>query len=210
LSLQDAAALAAYQSKPELLASHFADRFSQAAVALTAGISSPSINLNEQIRNNSVLVTRVPLAPLYTLVALKGVYALFALILAALAVMLADPIRSQEVKERLTVDGLAAGFFEADAHKKSAVSGIQQLFDEHNKSTEKTTGKEAEDLTRKVGIQQNEKGGWSWVATATKTADTMGFGVLTTMVANAAFSDVLGTGELGVAGDDLQDLKGLL
>ncbi|KPI44463.1 uncharacterized protein AB675_8296 [Cyphellophora attinorum] len=175
LALQDAAALAAYQERPEGLARVFAESYSKAAVALTAGITIPSKNIFDQERWNNVLVTRVPKIPLYVLVAFKGIYALFALVLAILAVTYADPMTSQEVKERLTIDGLAVGLFEADAHLKSGVREMQQLFDEHNR-THDGVGDRADDMPTKVGMVQNENGGWTWKTTA-QVADSFGFGV---------------------------------
>ncbi|KPI39580.1 uncharacterized protein AB675_3577 [Cyphellophora attinorum] len=129
LSLQDAAALAAYQDKPETLATRF----------------------------NDVLVTMVPKAPLWTLIALKAVYALFALVLAVLAVALAEPLTTQDIKERLTINGLAAGLFEAESHLKTGVKEMEELFDEHKHQATRTV--------QKVGIVQNERGGWTWAST---------------------------------------------
>lgn len=175
LALQDAAALAAYQERPEGLARVFAEQYSQAAVALTAGITVPAQNIFDQERWNNVLVTRVPKIPLYVLIALKGIYALFALILAVLAVMYADPMTSQDVKERLTIDGLAVGLFEADAHLKSGVREMEMLFEEHNRM-HKGAGDRFEDVPNKVGMVQNENGGWTWHTTV-QLADSFGLGV---------------------------------
>jgi hypothetical protein len=191
LSLQDAAALAAYRDTPESLANVFADQFSQAATALTAGVTAPSRNIFQQERFNDVLVTKVPLLPLYVLIALKAIYALFALVLAGLAVMLADPLRSQDVKERLTIDGLAVGLFESDSHLKQGVSEIQQLFDEHNKSVgaDSTTAAETSSSPPKIGMVQNSMGGWSW-ATTVKLADSFGLSTVTGMISSEAKAEV--------------------
>lgn len=50
LSLENTAALAAYKSSPQDLSKQFADGFSRAAVALSAGLMSPATNLLEQSR----------------------------------------------------------------------------------------------------------------------------------------------------------------
>ncbi|KAK5190833.1 hypothetical protein LTR72_001701 [Exophiala xenobiotica] len=178
LSMQDAAALAAYQHQPESLANTFASRFSAAATALAAGIAVPSQNIYEQERFNNVLVTKVPLLPLYVLIALKAIYALFALVLAGLAVMVAEPLTSQDVKERLTIDGLAVGLFEADAHHKAGVSEIQQLYNEHNKTP--GDSKDVEEPP-KIGMVQNAEGGWSW-ATSKKLAESFGLSTVTGLI----------------------------
>lgn len=194
LSLQDAAALAAYQDQPDSLANTFADEFSQAAVALTAGVMDPSQNVFEQERTNNVLVTKVPLLPLYVLIALKGVYALFALVLATLAIMVAQPLTSQNVKERLTIDGLAVGLFEADAHLKKGVTEIQQLYQEHAKS--------ADEPPPKIGMTKNDKGGWSW-ATTKKLADVAGVTTVTALIQSNAKTNALSILEDAESGQKL-------
>lgn len=196
LSLQDAAALAAYQHQPDLLANSFANQFSLAAAALSAGIMAPSQNTFEVVRLNNILVTKVPILPLYTLLALKAIYAFFALGLAALAVMLADPITTQDVKERLTIDGLAVGLFESDAHRNKGVTEIQQLYHEHNAKTQgdDKSGKDDEPPSEppKVGMVRNAQGGWSW-ATTVKLADSFGLGLVRTE-AKASLSTIIEKG----------------
>jgi hypothetical protein len=211
LSLQDAAALAAYQPQPELLATSFANQFSQAAAALTAGIMTPSQNIFEQERFNNVIVTKVPVLPLYVLIALKAIYALFALGLAGLAVMLADPITTQDVKERLTIDGLAVGLFESDAHRNKGVTKIQHLYHEHHAKTHGDAQNGTDDASPgeppKIGMVRNAQGGWSWVTTV-KSADTFGLASVTGLVQNeakASLSTVIesGPGGLHVIGGGL-------
>jgi hypothetical protein len=202
LSLQDAAALAAYQHRPELLANSFANQFSHAAASLSAGIMSPSENLFEQERFNNVLVTKVPVLPLYVLIALKAIYALFALGLAGVAIMLADPITTQDVKERLTIDGLAVGLFESDGHRSKGVTEIEQLYREHHV---KTYGDdEKDDMPArepvKVGMVQNAQGGWSW-ATTVKLANSFGLASVTGLVqkdAKASLSTIIESGHNGL------------
>ncbi|KAK5059709.1 hypothetical protein LTR84_009592 [Exophiala bonariae] len=198
LSLQDAAALAAYQHRPDLLANSFANQFSQSAVSLSAGIMSPSENVFEQRRWNNVLVTKVPILPLYVLIALKAIYALFALGLAGLAILLADPITTQDVKERLTIDGLAVGLFESDAHRSKGVTEIEQLYREHNAKTQgddKNSDGTAS-VPAKVGMVRNAQGGWSW-ATTVKLADSFGLSQVSGLVQNdvkAGLSTIIESG----------------
>lgn len=203
LSLQDSAALAAYQHQPDLLANSFANQFSRAATALAAGTMMPSQNIFEQERFNNVLVTKVPVLPLYVLIALKAIYALFALGLAGLAVILADPITTQDVKERLTIDGLAVGLFESDAHRHKGVAEIQQLYHEHYSKTHgdalgKPDASPAE--AAKVGMVKNAQGGWSW-ATTVKLADAFGLASVTGVVkeeAKASLSTIIESGPGGL------------
>ena len=201
LALQDAAALSAYQTRPERLARVFGDYFSRAAVAFSSGFSIPLQNDKEWTRDNNYLATRVPLVPLYTLVALKAVYALFALCLALLAVFLTNPNESQEVKERLTVDGLAAGFFEPNANHAKAVKNVQDLFGEHH-------GTEKSEETKKIGLLQTEQGGWLWVARAQKAATGLGLQeVLNTVADEAATAAMQHGGDVGNLAEGYQLVK---
>ncbi|KAL9114877.1 MAG: hypothetical protein Q9227_001120 [Pyrenula ochraceoflavens] len=163
LALSDAAAVAAYGTTPDKVADTFANAFSRAAVALTAGINTPVLNRLEQSRNDTVILTRVPKIPLYFLVSLKALYALFSLILAALVVFFARPAEAQEVKARLTVDGLAAGFFEPKKRQERAVDKIEKLYGEHDRAARRDEEGGAEGATKKVGIRQTQSGGWVWV-----------------------------------------------
>lgn len=204
LALQDAAALAAYQQHPEGLSKVFGDYFSRAAVAFSSGFSEPVRNDVEWTRNNNYLATRVPLAPLYFLIGLKAIYAIFALGLALLAVFLTHPDEAQEVKERLTIDGLAAGFFEPNANHQKAVKNVQDLFDEHQ-------GTEKSEDAKKIGLLQTKQGGWLWVSTAQKAATGLGLhGVLDTIGDQAAAAAVMEGGNVGSLAEGYQLVKQIL
>ena len=157
MALSNAAALAAYNPNPQGLADKFADEFSYAAVALTAGIMNPDTVILEQSRNNTELLTRVPLVPLYFLISLKALFALSSILLAVLAATLTGPTQAQEVKARLTIDGLATGLFEPRANREKAVKETQQLYGEHKRENR-------EEESTKVGMKQTPAGGWVWVA----------------------------------------------
>lgn len=167
LSLENAAALAAYKSNPEDLGEQFANGFSRAAVALSAGVMEPVTNLLEQSRNNTVLLTRIAKIPLYFLIGVKALYALSALIFAALAYLTVNLHEAQEVKARLTVDGLVTGLFEPSANQEQAVKRIEELYDEHRpKESLQDNGERGEgekEKNAKVGMKQTEDGGWIWV-----------------------------------------------
>lgn len=166
LSLENAAALAAYKSNPEDLGKQFANGFSRAAVALSAGVMKPVTNLLEQSRNNTVLLTRIAKLPLYFLISVKALYALTALIFAALAYLTVNLYEAQEVKARLTVDGLVTGLFEPSANQQHAVRKIEEIYDEHRYKKKPLivgNGEKGERNNRKVGMKQSEDGGWIWV-----------------------------------------------
>ncbi|KIW11730.1 hypothetical protein PV08_11032 [Exophiala spinifera] len=189
LSLQDAAALAAYQTDPQNLTALYSSYFSRAAIGLTSGFSVAVANERESNRTNSYLATRVPLVPLYTLIALKAVYAAFALGLALLAVFLANPSQSQEAKERLTIHGLAAGFFEPKKQHERAVRNVQDLFEEHRDP-------EPSDDTKRIGMVRTQQGGWQWVTLARKTADTFGIPEMVNIAADEAAGRQDGIGRM--------------
>ena len=159
LALQGAAALAAYKTEPQDVADRFANEFSRAAIALTAGIMTPTANMMEQSRKVELL-TRVPKAPLYLLIGLQAFYALASVFVALLAWVLTRPFETQQVKSRLTVEGLAAGFFESSTTQERAVDDVEQLYSEHRR----TKGEVTVPQIHKVGIKQTEAGGWVWVA----------------------------------------------
>ena len=162
LSLRNAAALAAYKSSPQDLSNKFADEFSRAAIALSAGLMSPTTNHLEQSRNNTEVLTRVPKIPLYFLISVKALYALASLILAGLAYLLIDLDEANEVKARLTVDGLAAGLFEPGENQGRAVKKIEHLYDEHQPNESQENRQEKGNT--KVGMKKTQTGGWIWIA----------------------------------------------
>ena len=163
LSLENAAALAAYKSKPQDLSNRFADEFSRAAVALSSGIMSPAKNLLEQSRNNAEVLTRVPKVPFYLLIGLQSLYALSCIILASLAYVLTGIHEAQEIKTRLTVDGLVAGLFEPNATQEQVVNKTEELWEEHEYEESQAVGQEDGDT--KVGIKKTETGAWIWFRT---------------------------------------------
>lgn len=204
LALQDAAALAAYKNVSTDVANVFSDHFSRAAVALMSGISIPTPNEQEWSRDNNYLATRVPYIPLYLLLALKAVYAVFALGLALLAAFLTKPSEAQEVKQRLTVDGLAAGFFEPEANHERAVRQVQDLFKEHESSVKN-------DGTTRIGLKQTPQGGWLWVDAAKRVINGLGIPDVIATVADQAAEAASGrAGTVGRLGQDYRAAENIL
>ena len=187
LSLENAAALAAYKSNPQDLSIQFADGFSRAAVALSTGVMNPAANLLEQSRNNTVLLTRVPKVPLFFLIGIKAIYALSSIFIAGLAYLLPNLHESQEVKARLTVDGLVTGLFEPSANQEQAVKRIEHLYDEH-KPKESHVDAEEQGNT-KVGMKKTGDGGWIWVVSdkVHKAWTTLGVGEVLKTVVDTTF-----------------------
>lgn len=109
---------------------------------------------------------------------MQAFYALASIFVALLAWLLTRPFEAQQVKSRLTVEGLAAGFFETGATQERAVDGVEQLYSEHVRSKEEGEAPR----TNKVGIKQTGAGGWVWVASGrvqkTRANDGDGFGAV--------------------------------
>ena len=167
ISLHNAAALAAYLTTPEALAQKFANEFSRAAIALTAGIMIPTPSMVEQGRNDTALLTRVPKAPLFFLISLKALYALMSITTALLAVFLTGPAEAQEAKARLTVDGLAVGVFESRKNQEKPADWMDELYGEHSRGEERKKGEgelDGDQGVHKVGMKQTAAGGWVFVA----------------------------------------------
>ena len=110
------------------MADSWAKAYSRAAMALTAGIMTARRDLEEQIRSTK-LVSRVPKAPLYTLVALNSIYAILGVVLACLALG-SNPSETNELREKLSTAGLVAACFEGDRAERS-VDKKREMFAEY-------------------------------------------------------------------------------
>lgn len=77
--------------------------------------------------------------------------------------MLTRPREAQQVKSRLTVDGLAAAFFEGRECQERPVGDVEELYSEHWRSEKGEQGG-GQKRVHKVGIKRTETGGWVWVA----------------------------------------------
>lgn len=149
VSLETAAYAASQYNSTQAMADDWASAYSVAALALSSGFMAPRANLEEQVRS-SKLVSRVPKAPLYTLVALNCVYALSGLVLAWFAAR-AEPEKTNDLRERLSTSALVAFCFEGDRARR-AVEKKRELFDEH-----------AGVGTGRVGLARAQEGGVSFV-----------------------------------------------
>ena len=148
-TLANAAILASLNDNSQDLARTWSTIFSQAGIALSAGVMSPHQNLLEQPRT-SRLVARVPKAPLFTLVGLNLSYAVVGIILAFVA-MSSKPRHTREVQARLSLAGLAAACFESRERNEIAAKKMEDLFEERDGGSER------------VGVVQTEQGGWGYV-----------------------------------------------
>jgi len=105
----------------------FADRWSQTALALSAGVMSREPNLLTQVRSISRQLARVPLLPLYMLLALKAIYVLAVIALAIGAYCFTHPAETEIVKTQLSTRGLAAAHFDTpDILQSKVVSQLSE------------------------------------------------------------------------------------
>ena len=111
IALQAIAAAASASDNSTSLAHMFADHWSQAALALSAGVFSPEQNILSQWRETTQ-VARVPMAPLYILLALKAIYVMAVIALAIGAYCFTHPAETEIVKTQLSTKGLAAAHFD--------------------------------------------------------------------------------------------------
>lgn len=168
LALGLTSTMAGFQTDADQLSMMWAQLFSSYNVAVMAGAMQETENHLEQLRNNTVAVTRVPLVPLYVLIGFKCLYAVAALVLAGAAVCFTNVAETQSIKERLSVKGLATAYFaDGPSQQAVAVKNVEDLFQEPNKS-------DPAQEPKKVAMVPTEAGGWQFV----------------TMIANRVYAQV--------------------
>lgn len=109
------------------LAAMFADHWSQTVLALSAGVMTREPNVLTQVRSAPYQVARVPLLPLYILLALKAIYVLAVIALAIGAYCFTHPAETEIVKTQLSTRGLAAAHFDQpDILQSKVVSQLSE------------------------------------------------------------------------------------
>lgn len=125
-----------------------ASAFSELAATFATGGMSPRDNIEDQTRH-SLIVARVPKAPLYTIVILGFFYALLGVALTVIALyMSGDGVHDAVAKT--SIEGLIAERFE-QARRGGPVEKIGELFEEWDG---KGSGR--------VGVHKGEFGGWEF------------------------------------------------
>jgi hypothetical protein len=153
IALTGVAAAAGASDNATDLANLFADRFSQAALALSAGVTKPQINIIAQYRNNFVSYARVPKAPFFILLALKAIYVLAVIALAIGAYCFTHPAETEIVKTQLSTRGLAAAHFDTPDILQSKV--VSQLSERLQPTVSKETdSSEVDDDPAKGGLRR--------------------------------------------------------
>ena len=113
LALSSAAQIASTFNTSVGLANAFATEMSKNMLAYGVGAMEPQLNLLEQGRKSTLRVARVPVVPLYLLLATKAVYVVVVLILATWAFCFSHPSETEAVRMALSTKGLAAAHFES-------------------------------------------------------------------------------------------------
>ncbi|EXJ58734.1 hypothetical protein A1O7_06164 [Cladophialophora yegresii CBS 114405] len=139
VALETAAYSASQYNNTAQMADAWARAYSRTAMALGSGIMTARADLDEQMRSTR-LVSRVPKAPLYTLVALNTVYAVLGFVLAWLALS-SNPSETNELREKLSTAGLVAFCFEGDRADKR-VDKKREMFAEYEGAPSSRVGVE--------------------------------------------------------------------
>jgi hypothetical protein len=113
LALAAAAQSASTADSSKALADTFASELSKSMLAYGVGALEPALNVLEQGRNSTVRVARVPMVPLYLLLATKFVFVVVVLVLAVGVYCFSHPHETEAVRAALSAKGLAAAHFQS-------------------------------------------------------------------------------------------------
>ena len=138
----------AQSSSIDEMATNFALQLDQLMLAFSANFWTPVPNLQEQTRNN-MLVTRVPKAPLFTLIVLCLIFVLLGVAVTVLALTGQTP-HTREVQARLNIFGVVASRFESDERNETLVTNLENVFEERDGNSRST----------RIGVARSRKGGW--------------------------------------------------
>ncbi|EXJ81833.1 hypothetical protein A1O1_07898 [Capronia coronata CBS 617.96] len=126
LALSSVAQTASVLNTSVGLANAFADEMSKTMLAYAIGAMEPKLNLLEQGRNSTLHVARVPIVPLYLLLATKAVFVVVVLVLAVGAYCFSHPSETEAVRSALSAKGLAAAHFQSpDLMQSNVVKEVQ-------------------------------------------------------------------------------------
>lgn len=130
------------------LADQLALSYSKAALAVFSNSIVPSAVPRARYRS-SILVARVPAAPLYALIAANLAFEAAGFVLCYLALRDPEPVELRDVQARLGIAGLIADRFEQPQASRDA-KDLQDVFGEFN-------GKDV-----RVGMRRAKGGGWEY------------------------------------------------
>lgn len=138
------------------LSDQFALAYSKIALSIGAGSVVKSPALAAQTRT-SILVAKVPKAPLFLLVVINLIFVLLGVVLAIVAAR-SSP-EAHEAQSRFSIAGIVAGMFEGDTAKTAASDGlvgaqIEKLYREYYEGG----------ATKRIGIGRGQDGGFEFKA----------------------------------------------
>ncbi|OQV08682.1 hypothetical protein CLAIMM_12910 [Cladophialophora immunda] len=152
--LQTAAIVATFMAKD---AQDLADQMAIAYSKVTLGVGAQSVQGAPAIaERTSFLVTRLPMAPLFGLIAANLAFVLLALILTVIALRTSGG-EIREIQARLSIVGLVADRFEGGRAKDPA-KDMDELFEEHDGAT-----------GTRVGMERSATGGYAYTQWTTIT-----------------------------------------
>lgn len=136
LSLTSAALLASEADTSIGIANTFAGALSKVVLAYSVGAFEPALNLLEQGRNLTMRVARVPMVPLYLLLATKAMFVVVVVVLAIGVYCFSHPSETEAVRFALSAKGLAAAHFESQGVMQASVvkevqSRLEAMKSEH-------------------------------------------------------------------------------
>lgn len=104
----------------------FSNEFSKLLLAYSVGALETQVVLKQQDRFTIADIARVPMIPLYLLLATKGLYVLAVIVLAIAAYAFTHPAETEIVKDQLSVKGLTSAHFDRpDVMQDYAVQQIK-------------------------------------------------------------------------------------
>lgn len=142
------------------IATAFSREISRTMLAFFLTATEPIRNEFEQDRIAGLKLARIPLVPLYLLLATKAIYVIAVIVLAIGAYCFTHPAETEVVKAQLSVKGLAAAHFNSPSLlQENVVKQIQSRLDDAQHETGKEKKGEHDDIPF-------EKGGLKHAATA--------------------------------------------
>lgn len=136
------------------IVSNYAPSLEKMMLAFSANMWTPMSNIEEQSRQN-MLVSRVPKAPLFTLVTLCLLFVLLGAVTAVIA--MAGHTRSRQTREvqaRLNVFGVIASRFESTDRTEAPVRQLEDVFEE----------REGRSRSTRVGLAKSGQGGYTYTS----------------------------------------------
>lgn len=149
-ALDNVALIAGATNSSPGIAKSFAAEYSKLLLAYSIGAIDSVLVSAEQDRLVMNNVARIPLIPLYLLLATKGIYVLAVIILAIAAYAFTHPAETELVKDHLTVKGLASAHFNQPSVMQD--NALKQLQSHLDARTNTDTPPEASSSSKEIEV----------------------------------------------------------